>query len=41
MKEFDDDSLTLITTLEEENIRIEIEDCPNITFERRLNENKQ
>ncbi|MFI3159212.1 bacteriophage abortive infection AbiH family protein [Streptococcus suis] len=41
MKEFDDDSLTLITTLEEENIRIEIEDCPNITFERRLHENKQ
>ncbi|HEM2741376.1 TPA: phage abortive infection protein [Streptococcus suis] len=41
MKEFDLDSLTLFTTLEEEVIRIEIEDCPNITFERRLNENKQ
>lgn len=41
MKEFDHDSLTLFTTLEEEGIRIEIEDCPNITFERKLNENKQ
>ncbi|HEM6303129.1 TPA: phage abortive infection protein [Streptococcus suis] len=40
-KEFGLDSLTLFTTLEEEDIRIEIEDCPNVTFERRLNENKQ
>ncbi|CYU96360.1 Uncharacterised protein [Streptococcus suis] len=40
-KEFDLDSLTLFTNLEEEDLRIEIEDCPNVTFERRLNENKQ
>lgn len=40
-KEFDLDSLTLFTTLEEEDICFEIEECPNITFERRLNENKQ
>ncbi|WP_105209880.1 AbiH family protein [Streptococcus suis] len=40
-KEFGLDSLTLFTNLEEEDIRIEIEDCPNVTFERRLNENKQ
>lgn len=41
MEKFDHNILTMFTTLEEEDIRIEIEDCPNITFERRLNENKQ